>query len=419
MLDEAGAKLEAFEISHSHTGFEAAHERLSKHAVLAEDVRLAIETQDSLLVDFLLECGYRLYFLNPRQTDRFRDRHRMSSSKSDSFDAFVLADAVRTDPHLFNALSPLDEESFVLRVLTRTREGLTRRKVAISNELTAALKRYFPLALELFSALDTPKDVSFLLKYPSYAQARTVSEAGIADILREQGAKEKAALRKAGLIRAKLTSPQPTPSASVAKAYPVAVKSLLRQMRSVLDELKAIEDEIREAYKNHPNKPLLDSLPGVASTLGPVLAAELGSDLSRFSDIRTLKAFAGSCPVTIHSGKYCEVRYRRACNRRVRQALHMASQSAITCCGWARELYDRRPSEGKSYGRALRAVANQLVEIIYAILQTRTPYSEAYHLQMKEAHSPRILTEGVRNTRRRKPHGFSIAHGRACVKKLR
>ena len=90
VLDEAGAKLEAFEISHSRTGFEAAHERLSKHAVLAEDVRLAIETKDSLLVDFLLECGYRLYFLNPRQTDRFRDRHRMSSSKSDSFDAFVL-----------------------------------------------------------------------------------------------------------------------------------------------------------------------------------------------------------------------------------------------------------------------------------------------------------------------------------------
>jgi len=111
-----------------------------------------------------------LRFLNPKQTDRFRDRHRMSSSRSDGFDAYVLADAVRTDPHLFNALSALDEKSLALRVLTRTREGTVQRKVAISNELTSALKRYFPLALELFSGLDSAEAVGFLSQYPRRAR---------------------------------------------------------------------------------------------------------------------------------------------------------------------------------------------------------------------------------------------------------
>lgn len=46
------------------------------------------------------------------------------------------------------------------------------------------------------------------------------------------------------------------------------MKSLLRQMRSALAELEAIEQEIRDTYKDHPNKPLLDSLPG----LQPLLA---------------------------------------------------------------------------------------------------------------------------------------------------
>jgi len=74
----------------------------------------------------------------------------MSHSKSDYFDAFVLADALRTDPHLFNALSPLDEQSMRLRILTRARKNLVERKVAIQNELTSALKRYFPVALDLW-----------------------------------------------------------------------------------------------------------------------------------------------------------------------------------------------------------------------------------------------------------------------------
>lgn len=41
---------------------------------------------------------------------------------------------------------------------------------------------------------------------------------------------------------------------------------------------------------------------------------------------------------------------------------------------------------GKSYGRALRAVADQLLEMLYVILTRRTPYDEAYHLRMKALH---------------------------------
>jgi predicted GNAT family acetyltransferase len=387
ILDDAGTKLDAFDVAHGLAGFETAHRRIVRRAAGPHDARIAIETKDSLIVDFFLEQGYSLYFLNPKQTDRFRDRHRMSSAKSDGFDAYVLADALRTDTHLFNTLSPLDEQSLVLRVLTRTREGVIGRKVAISNELTAALKRYFPLALDLFSALDTPEAIGFLLQYPTYDQARTVSESRIHSILRKQGLSDKIAARHAQAIHQKLKDPQPKPAASVVRAYPVAVKSLLRQLHDTLRELAAVEQDIRDNYTDHPNKQLLESLPGVAATLGPVLAAELGSDITRFVDVKMLKAFAGSSPVTERSGKFVGIKYRRACNRRLRQALHLASRSAITCCHWAREIYEKHRSQGKSYGRALRAVANQLVEILYVILRRRTPYSEAYHLQMKALHA--------------------------------
>jgi transposase len=386
LLNEGGEKIDSFRIAHGEDGFEAAHKCLAKHAGPA-DMRVAIETKDSLLVDFLCELGYTLYFLNPKQTDRFRDRHRMSRSKSDAFDAYVLADAVRTDPLLFNSLSPLDEQSLRLRVLTRTREGLVNRKVAVQNELTAYLKRYFPSALELFGGTDNLEAIRFLLQYPTCEHARTVSTTRIASILsKEAGVSKAVAQRHAESAHSKLKELQPTPSASVARAYPMAVKSLLRQLQSILEEMEALEQEIAVSYIDHPNKELVESMPGIAETLGPVISAEIGTDMARFADLKTLKAYCGSCPVTVQSGKFRSVHIRRACNYHLRRALHLASSTAIRQAGWARELYDRLRASGKSYGTALRAVADQLIEMLYAILTRRIPYDEAYHLQMKAIH---------------------------------
>jgi transposase len=386
ILDEVGERLDSFSISHDQDGFELAHRRIAKYAN-PEQVRVAIETKDSLLVDFLCELGYTLYFLNPRQTDRFRDRHRMSRSKSDSFDAYVLADAVRTDAHLFNALSPLDEQSLRLRVLTRTREGLVSRKVAVQNEITTYLKRYFPVALELFGGIDNLEAIGFLLQYPTYDQACGVSKIRIASILGNKADVSKAiAQRHAHQAHDKLRDAQPVPAASVSRSYPLAVKSLLRQLRCILEEMDALQGDIRDSYDKHPNKDLIASLPGVADTLGPVIAAELGTDIDRYASIGTLKAFGGSSPVTVQSGKFRSVHFRRACNGHLRRALHLAAQGAIRKAGWARELYDRLRAEGKSYGRALRSVADQLLEMLYVILARRTPYDEAYHLRMKALH---------------------------------
>ncbi len=289
ILDEAGQKLETFRIAHGENGFESAHRRIARHAG-PDDVRVAIETKDSLLVDFLCELGYTLYFLNPKQTDRFRDRHRMSHSRSDGFDAYVLADAVRTDPHKFNALSPLDGPSLELRVLTRAREKLIGRKVAIHNELTADLKRYFPAALKILGGVDNQEAISFLLEYPTCEQARTLSVARIASILSKKGGvSEKTAQKHAQKAHALLEEPQMTPSAEVARAYPLAVKSLLRQMHNVLEELAALEQEIATSYLDHPNHQLIDAIPGFAKVTGPTASSEIGAELARFAGLKDTK----------------------------------------------------------------------------------------------------------------------------------
>ena len=72
-------------------------QRLGKFSSNSKDILVAVESHQGLLIYALLETGYLVYPINPKAMERYRDRYRMSSSKSDPKDAMVLANILRTD----------------------------------------------------------------------------------------------------------------------------------------------------------------------------------------------------------------------------------------------------------------------------------------------------------------------------------
>jgi hypothetical protein len=65
----------------------------------AHEVPVAIETAKGLLVASLIAGGWTVFPINPLATSRYRDRHRSRRGKSDTSDALVLANILRTDMH--------------------------------------------------------------------------------------------------------------------------------------------------------------------------------------------------------------------------------------------------------------------------------------------------------------------------------
>ncbi len=88
----------------------------------------SIEKPEGRIVDFLLDHGVMVYPVNPKALDRVRDRYRMSRSKSDAFDAYVLADFLRTDHGHLKPLRPSTVEAQELKILTRDHLSLLRKK---------------------------------------------------------------------------------------------------------------------------------------------------------------------------------------------------------------------------------------------------------------------------------------------------
>jgi len=140
--------------------------------------RVAIERPEGVLVECLLEAGIVVLAIHPNQLKAARPRFRASGarSKSDSFDAFCLAELARTDHHRFRALSPDSDQSKALRVLTRAREDLVGTRVALANQLRPELEAFWGGAALLFSEIDSAISLAFLKRYPSPIEASRLGE---------------------------------------------------------------------------------------------------------------------------------------------------------------------------------------------------------------------------------------------------
>src|SRR5437879_5266100 len=93
-------------------------------------ISVAIETPRGALVDACLARRLLVFAVNPKQLDRFRDRHTVAGAKDDRRDAWVLADSLRTDPAAFQQVHSEDPIVVQLRELSVQRKIWTRNFAA-------------------------------------------------------------------------------------------------------------------------------------------------------------------------------------------------------------------------------------------------------------------------------------------------
>ena len=127
VLDGAGKVLGERAFEHGGAGLsQMADWLLSFAAGEAGEVGVAIETPRGPVVESLMEHGFAVHSINPKQLDRFRDRFSPAGAKDDRRDARVLAAALRTDPHCLRRLEPTDPAIVELREWSRLSEELGR-----------------------------------------------------------------------------------------------------------------------------------------------------------------------------------------------------------------------------------------------------------------------------------------------------
>ena len=115
VLDARGGIAGERAFSHSGAGLALLCDWILSIAGSATVVAVAVEVPHGPVVDSLLDRGMAVHAINPKQLDRLRDRFCVSGAKDDRRDAYVAADGLRTDRHLFRRLHVADPRLVELR----------------------------------------------------------------------------------------------------------------------------------------------------------------------------------------------------------------------------------------------------------------------------------------------------------------
>ncbi|WP_234321345.1 transposase [Streptomyces katrae] len=150
----------------------------------------------------------------------------------------------------------------------------------------------------------------------------------------------------------------------------------MRQLEAACANASELEAATREAFEQHPDARLISSFPGLGSLTGARVLAEIGDDRARFATAGSMKAYAGSAPVTRASGKSCSVMARRVKNQRSAAAGYVWAFASLTASPGARAHYDRRKEAGDRHVAAQRNLFNRFVGMLFYCLQHGEPYEE-------------------------------------------
>lgn len=348
------------------------------------DVQLvAIERPDGLLIERLLDAGLRVIAVHPNQVAAMRPRYMAAGGKSDSFDAFVLAELCRTDSHRFRVLVPDSDATKALRALCRAREDLVDARVALANELRAQLEQFWFGASRIFAAVDSPIALAFLRRYPSPVDARGLGEQRLERFLaRHHYCGRKSARELLGRLRAGAEGRAGQLETEARRQIVLALVSALEPLVARIAELTA---EIRAALADHVDGPTFRSLfkdPKSAITAAAMLS-EIGDCRDRYPSNRTLAADGGQAPVAVESGKFKHARFRWACDHRLRDAIATLADASRHHNPWAADIYARARARGKTHQHAIRILGRAWCGVIWRIWQDRDVYDPGRHTALQ------------------------------------
>lgn len=393
IIDRQGNVVEQLRFEHTEAGWAQMRELAKRYP----DLPVAVETSHGTVVEQLLLAGVRVYPINPKAAQRYRERHAPSGVKDDQLDAWTLADALRVDGHTWRKLVPADSLLMELRLLCRDEVALIEQRTVLILQLRQALHEYYPVLLQAFEDWTAPSTWAFLLRFPTPYSLKSAGPRKWEKFLHAHRlcrSEEKVQERLDWFKQATGFCGQP---ATIAAKSLLAV-SLAKMLQTLEAQLEEYRQRIAEAFARHPDHDIFGSLPGCGDKLAPRLLAEIGDDRSLFESAEGLQCYAGTAPRTLQSGKTRYQLIRRDCNKLLRATLHLFADFSRRQCTWAHTFYQAHRDKGQSHPTTLRCLAQRWLKILWKMWQTHSTYNEALHTKNQTRHGSWILSFTPSNT---------------------
>ncbi len=397
IMDLRAKVLTRFKFSNSRQGFERLLEKVeaTRRDARADHLLFGMEPSGHYwrnLAYFLEGQEFRFRLVNPFTLKRHREGQDLSRTKNDYRDAAMVAELLRTG-------------KFTLTRLTYGRRAELRRTFSLYTRLVDDRARQKTL---LRGALDCLfPEFTQVLKDPLGLTARAVLLAcPVPHTIREKNLEEFVSLVREAYKGRRLALGKLRALHEVAKesigipaengALALEVRTILQLIELLNRQIKEVKAQLIEEFLALEESIFLLSIKGIGLTTGAGILAEIG-DISTYQSVKSLPKLGGINPSQNDSGAHRGT--HTPMTKKGRARLRRVVYQAALCCIAHNPLFQadyRRLRERKHNPlpkmKAVGAMMNKLLRVVYALLKERRTFEEEYQWQVRPLPGVRVAT---------------------------
>ena len=368
-VDETGEKVFSLKVLNDETQIIeviAAVNEVAPVRVWAIDI---LGTPSALLVALLAKAGEQMRYASGRVVAAMSTAYT-GEGKTDAKDAYVIAETarIRTD------LSAIDADTDLVRtlgLLSGHRADLVADRVRMINRLRDLLTSVFPALEREFDFASRKGALVLLTGYATPEAIRRMGEARLSRWLRQRRVRGYADVAARAVAAAQTQH-------TVLAGQDVAASIVAELAGTVLvqhERLKLLDQQIQDAFAQHPHAEVIESMPGFGPVLGASLLVAAG-DLTAFPTAGHLAAAAGLIPVPNDSGRRVGNLHKpRRYSRPLRHALYLSAQTSMMRAGPNRDYYLKKRNQGRTHSQAVIALARRRIDVLWALLRDNRTWS--------------------------------------------
>ena len=278
---------------------------------------------------------------------------------------------VRTRSDL-RQIEPATELDLEIRLLVSRRGDIVQAQTQRLSRMRDLLVGIFP-GLEACLDLKTKGPLHLLTKFVTPAELRAAGKKRLVRHLQAAGGlpKVEELTDRVLIVAAEQTIAVPAERMTARLIRELAVEALASRTRLI-----ELDRELETLLQRHPDAALIRSLPGMGAVLTAELIAEAGN-LARFRSADALASAAGMAPVLRQSGRTRFLRRPNGGNKGLKRVFYQSAFCSLAHHD-SRAFYERKRREGKRHHQAVIALARRRVNVLWAVLHSRTPFQSGF-----------------------------------------
>jgi transposase len=369
VIDEHCNSIESGKLSMEKDGFDKLKSVVDKY----KNSIVACESTGSFhinLISFLISFKKEVALINPSLIKRFSHSVSLRKTKTDEIDANLIAMFVCKNKEHINYLMLNDIDRIV--PIARLRESIAKDIAKTKTQLRQHLNITFP-ELERNYNIFTLSVLKLIKLFPSCESVRKASSVKIYKAIKHSHAG-----RAVNITPKVIKELAKNSIGTTSFSYETLVKYDVEHILFFMDKLEEIEKQFIDSINKNKKEDvdILTSIKGIGDTTASYFIAEIGS-IERFENKKKLIAYIGTDPSIAQSGSSINKKGRisKKGSKSLRRTLYIMAMGTIRTNDYFKAYYLKKRQEGMQHRKAIVALINKLIRVIYALLKKREKFS--------------------------------------------